>query len=166
MLPVPITFDFLSTDFSATYGCPKISYIEKPMGIAIHQARSLAHLAQENGCFTQVSHQRRSAPLLRRLRDACLERGPIVHGLVEFYRCGFPRCLRRQSALENHLQPVSEGEPEAAQSASAQHQSSAAAVCLRYLTARLSRSPFSRWDPHFARHLPFRAYQSWAPRPS
>ena len=62
-------------------------YIEKPMGTSIHQARALAYLAQKNGCITQVSHQRRSAPLLRRLRDACLERGPIVHAVVEFYKC-------------------------------------------------------------------------------
>jgi predicted dehydrogenase len=62
-------------------------YIEKPMGITLHQARSLTHLAQQNGCITQVSHQRRTAPLLRKMRDACLERGPIVHGLVEFYKC-------------------------------------------------------------------------------
>ena len=62
-------------------------YIEKPMGTTIHQARSLAYLAEKNGCITQVSHQRRSAPLLRRMRDACLERGPIVHAVVEFYKC-------------------------------------------------------------------------------
>ena len=42
-------------------------YIEKPLGLTIHQARSLAYLAQNNGCITQVSHQRRSAPLLRHL---------------------------------------------------------------------------------------------------
>ena len=62
-------------------------YIEKPLGLTIHQARSLAYLAQEHGCITQVSHQRRSAPLLRHLREACLERGPIAHGVVEFYKC-------------------------------------------------------------------------------
>ena len=49
-------------------------YIEKPLGLTIHQARSLAYLAQENGCITQVSHQRRSAPLLRHLREAGADR--------------------------------------------------------------------------------------------
>ena len=40
-------------------------YIEKPMGLTIHQARVLAHLAAEKGVVTQVSFQRRSSPLLR-----------------------------------------------------------------------------------------------------
>lgn len=68
-------------------------YIEKPLGLTIHQARSLAYLAQNNGCITQVSHQRRAAPLLCHLREACLERGPIVHALVEFYKCAIEPVL-------------------------------------------------------------------------
>ena len=62
-------------------------YIEKPMGLTWHQAQMLAHLAEQNGCITQVSHQRRSVPLLHAMRDRLLERGPIVHGVVEFYKC-------------------------------------------------------------------------------
>ena len=62
-------------------------YIEKPLGLTIHQARSLAHLAREHGCITQVSHQRRSAPIVAEMRRRCLERGPITHGVVEFYKC-------------------------------------------------------------------------------
>jgi predicted dehydrogenase len=62
-------------------------YIEKPMGITIHQARSLAYLAEEHGCVTQVSFQRRTCPLLMKLRDECLKRGPIVHATCEFYKC-------------------------------------------------------------------------------
>ena len=62
-------------------------YIEKPMGITIHQARSLAWLADKNNCITQVSHQRRSCPLLVKMRDECLKRGPIFHGTVEFFKC-------------------------------------------------------------------------------
>lgn len=62
-------------------------YIEKPMGITLHQARSLAHLASENGCITQVSFQRRSCPLVVRLRDECLKRGPMTHAVCEFYKC-------------------------------------------------------------------------------
>lgn len=61
-------------------------YIEKPMGLTWHQARVLAHLAEEKGVITQVSHQRRSSPLLVKLREQCLRRGPIVHAVAEFYK--------------------------------------------------------------------------------
>jgi predicted dehydrogenase len=61
-------------------------YVEKPMGVTWHQAQVLAHLADQKGVITQVSHQRRSSPLLAKLREACLERGPIVHGVCEFYK--------------------------------------------------------------------------------
>jgi virulence factor len=63
-------------------------YIEKPMGLTWHQAQMLAHLAESKGLITQVSHQRRSAPLLVKLREACLARGPIVHAVCEFYKHG------------------------------------------------------------------------------
>lgn len=62
-------------------------YIEKPMGLTLHQARALAHLAAEHGCITQVSFQRRSSPMVTMLRKACLERGPIVHAVCRFYKC-------------------------------------------------------------------------------
>lgn len=62
-------------------------YVEKPLGLTRHQARSLAHLASENKCITQVGFQRRTSPLLVRLREQCLERGPIVHAVCEFYKC-------------------------------------------------------------------------------
>jgi virulence factor len=61
-------------------------YIEKPMGLTLYQAEVLAHLADRHGCITQVSHQRRSAPLLLHLREKCLERGPITHAVCEFYK--------------------------------------------------------------------------------
>jgi virulence factor len=61
-------------------------YIEKPMGITLHQARALAHLAEENGCITQVSFQRRSTPMVAQLRDVCLARGPITHAVCRFYK--------------------------------------------------------------------------------
>ena len=60
--------------------------IEKPMGITIHQARSLAHLADRHGCITQVSFQRRSSPLLVHLHAECLARGPIVHAQSTFFK--------------------------------------------------------------------------------
>ena len=62
-------------------------YIEKPMGLTIHQARALAHLAEQNGCVTQVSFQRRTCPMVCLLRDECLKRGPIIHAVCEFYKC-------------------------------------------------------------------------------
>jgi len=62
-------------------------YIEKPMGLTLHQARTLAYLAERNGCLTQVSFQRRASPLLVKLREACLQRGPIVHAVCRFYKC-------------------------------------------------------------------------------
>lgn len=61
-------------------------FIEKPMGLTWHQAQMLAHLATENECITQVSHQRRTAPLLHTLREALLEKGPITHAVVEFFK--------------------------------------------------------------------------------
>lgn len=62
-------------------------YVEKPLGLTIHQARSLAYLAEQNQCITQVSFQRRACPLLVGLREKCLERGPITHAVCEFYKC-------------------------------------------------------------------------------
>jgi len=61
--------------------------IEKPMGLTLHQAQSLAHVAGENGCITQVSFQRRCCPLLVKLQKECAKRGPIVHALCRFYKC-------------------------------------------------------------------------------
>lgn len=60
--------------------------IEKPMGITIHQARSLAYLAERHGCITQVSFQRRASPMVAMLRDECLKRGPMVHAVCVFYK--------------------------------------------------------------------------------
>jgi len=60
--------------------------IEKPMGITIHQARSLAYLAKKSGSITQVSFQRRSCPMVMLLRDECLKRGPIIHAICTFYK--------------------------------------------------------------------------------
>ncbi len=62
-------------------------YIEKPMGLSAHQARSLAHLAERHGCITQVSFQRRSCPMVVQLHAECLRRGPITHAVCEFYKC-------------------------------------------------------------------------------
>ena len=61
-------------------------YIEKPMGITIHQARNLHYLAEQKGCITQVSFQRRSCPMVVQLHNECLKRGPIVHAECAFYK--------------------------------------------------------------------------------
>ncbi len=63
-------------------------YIEKPMGLTWHQAQVLTHLAERHHLITQVSHQRRSSPLLRLLRERCLRHGPITHAVCEFYKPG------------------------------------------------------------------------------
>ena len=62
-------------------------YIEKPMGLTWHQSQMLAHLAEKNRLITQVSHQRRTVPLLHAMKNRLLEKGPITHGVVEFYKC-------------------------------------------------------------------------------
>ncbi len=62
-------------------------YIEKPMGITMHQAEMLARLAEDEKVITQVSHQRRSCPLLVKMREECLKRGPITHAICQFYKC-------------------------------------------------------------------------------
>lgn len=62
-------------------------YIEKPMGITLHQAQILTHLAEQNGCITQVSFQRRTCPMVVMLREECLKRGPIIHAVCEYYKC-------------------------------------------------------------------------------
>ena len=74
-------------------------YIEKPMGITTHQARALAHLAEKHGCITQVSFQRRSTPMVVKLREACLERGPIVHAVCRFYKCAFEPYLEARDHM-------------------------------------------------------------------
>ncbi len=61
-------------------------YIEKPMGITIHQARALAYMATKKSCISQVSFQRRSCPMVVKLRNECLKRGPITHAVCTFYK--------------------------------------------------------------------------------
>ncbi|NBQ31809.1 MAG: gfo/Idh/MocA family oxidoreductase [Proteobacteria bacterium] len=63
-------------------------YIEKPMGLTIHQARMLAHLAETAGVVTQVSHQRRTSPLLVSLRDQVRATGEVTQAMVQFYKPG------------------------------------------------------------------------------
>jgi virulence factor len=62
-------------------------FIEKPMGLTLHQARNLSYLANKHGCITQVGFQRRIAPLAVKLYEECRKRGPIVHAVCRFYKC-------------------------------------------------------------------------------
>jgi predicted dehydrogenase len=61
-------------------------YIEKPLALSIHQARALAAVAKRKGVVTQVSLQRRYTPMVTKLRDECLKRGPMTHVLCKFYK--------------------------------------------------------------------------------
>jgi len=81
-------------------------YIEKPMGLSIHQARSLAHLAEKNGCITQVSFQRRSTPMVVKLREECLKRGPIVHAVSTFYKSDGPSLGARDRMMDDGVHAI------------------------------------------------------------
>ncbi len=74
-------------------------FIEKPMGLTLHQAKSLAYLAEKNGCITQVGYQRRSCPLLKKMRDECLKHGSIHYSSCEFYK----HALKPRTMASDHL---------------------------------------------------------------
>ena len=81
--------------------------IEKPMGITIHQARALAHLADQKGCITQVSFQRRTCPMVVQLREECLKRGPIVHAECAFYKHEIrPYLLARDHMMDDGVHAI------------------------------------------------------------
>jgi len=82
-------------------------YIEKPMGLTWHQAQMLAGLAEAKRVITQVSHQRRSCPLLVRMREECLARGPITHAVCEFYKCAIsPSMGARDHMLDDCVHAI------------------------------------------------------------
>ena len=74
-------------------------FTEKPMGMSLHQAETLARLAQEQGVITQVGHQRRSSPLLNTVLERCRAHGPVNHAVVEFYKCD----MQPMSSAADHL---------------------------------------------------------------
>jgi virulence factor len=77
-------------------------YIEKPMGLTVHQAESLAYLAESRNLISQVSHQRRSSPILQQVRALLLEKGPIVHAVVEFFKCDItPMLIARDRMMDD-----------------------------------------------------------------
>lgn len=61
-------------------------FIEKPLGLTLHQATNLAHLAQTHNRITQVDFQRRAAPLLRHATTTLAGRGPVTHAICTFYK--------------------------------------------------------------------------------
>ena len=93
--------DELKPDAAVIVGQPHIMYdlwewtlrhgfnllIEKPMGLSVHQARMLSWLAEQNRLVTQVGFQRRYTPMVMKMREECLKRGPIVHAVCRFYKC-------------------------------------------------------------------------------
>ena len=82
-------------------------YIEKPLGITLHQARSLAHMAEQKGCITQVSFQRRSCPMVFKLWEECLKRGPIVHAVCRFYKCAIkPYLAARDHMMDDGVHAI------------------------------------------------------------
>jgi len=60
--------------------------VEKPLALSIHQAKMLTWLANEKNLITQVAFQRRYTPMVVKMREKCLERGPIVHAVCRFYK--------------------------------------------------------------------------------
>jgi predicted dehydrogenase len=76
-------------------------YIEKPMGLTIHQSRTLAYLADQNRCITQVSHQRRSAPIMLKMREECLKKGPIIQGVIEFSKFEIQQMLSARDRMSD-----------------------------------------------------------------
>lgn len=82
-------------------------YIEKPMGITMHQAQMLAYLADKHDCITQVSFQRRTSPMVSLLRDECLKRGAINHAVCRFYKSSLqPYTQARDHMLDDTVHAI------------------------------------------------------------
>lgn len=62
-------------------------FVEKPLGLTLHQATNLAYLAESGGCITQVGFQRRASPLLQYAQSVLAGRGPTTHAVCSFYKC-------------------------------------------------------------------------------
>ncbi len=61
-------------------------FIEKPPAVTSDQTRQLAAAADRNRVSTMVAFNRRYNPLLNRVRDAVLERGPMLQCTSTFYK--------------------------------------------------------------------------------
>lgn len=82
-------------------------FIEKPLGLTLHQAINLNYLAEANGCITQVGFQRRAAPLLTHAQQALSDRGPVTHAIVTFYKCQpEPMLLARDHMMDDGVHAI------------------------------------------------------------
>ncbi len=61
-------------------------FIEKPLGLSLHQARALAYVAEAKNCVTQVCFQRRASPILQTLLDECKAQGKINYASIDFIK--------------------------------------------------------------------------------
>jgi predicted dehydrogenase len=61
-------------------------FVEKPAGFTVHQIRNLAYMADKKNCITQVGFQRRCAPLAVKMKEECINHGPIMHAVCSFYK--------------------------------------------------------------------------------
>jgi virulence factor len=77
-------------------------YVEKPMGVTLHQARCLAYLAEKHGCITQVSFQRRCFPMAVMLREELQKRSPIVNANVTYVKSVPPPYVRGMDQMMNN----------------------------------------------------------------
>ena len=76
-------------------------YVEKPLALTLHQTHNLADAAAQHDCITQTGFMRRNSPIGNLLRDECLKRGPITHGVCRFYKCFL---ARRTGALDQLME--------------------------------------------------------------
>jgi len=60
--------------------------IEKPLALSIHQAKMLTWHAEQKNLITQVAFHRRYTPMVVKMREECLKRGPITHAVCRFYK--------------------------------------------------------------------------------
>jgi len=61
-------------------------FVEKPPSITTEQTRQMALLGKQNDVLTGVTFQRRFAPVIRRGREICEERGPVHSAVATFYK--------------------------------------------------------------------------------
>ena len=61
-------------------------FIEKPPGVTVHQIKSMASLAEKNGCKTMVAFNRRFIPLMLQVREIVEEKGPIIQCMATFHK--------------------------------------------------------------------------------
>ena len=82
IMPPHHLFDICATVIE--HGCHLI--IEKPPAVTTEQIRQLATLARRHKVLTGVAFQRRFAPVIRRGKTLCEERGPVHTAHASFYK--------------------------------------------------------------------------------